>query len=220
VSSDDDFLALRRFDRAHCRLLLRLQDQAAELEEKLDSIDDRLSQRDAKDVDNGSVRKDTVERKNILDQLQYKLSEYGPSGHPSLLELREWLTKHAVLDELLCRYSELKSRPKASRTSIKNIQTWLSNNNGPICPCEVESFNSSDLITMAKSPKSSVRRLIEQYLLVPTRGLFGLLLRAPVSGRQGANTFQMTIQGNDEQVDSLASVMIFVSATAMLIAPL
>jgi hypothetical protein len=63
MSSDDDFLALRRFDRAHCRLLLMLQAQVAEIEEELDFMDERLSQRTAKDIDNGSVKHDCPERK-------------------------------------------------------------------------------------------------------------------------------------------------------------
>ena len=77
VSSDDDFFALRRFDRTHCRLLLMLHDQVAELEGELDSIDARLSQRDADDVDNGSVRRDVQERKDILEKLLRKVGEYG-----------------------------------------------------------------------------------------------------------------------------------------------
>lgn len=77
MSSDDDFLALRRFDRIHCRLLLRLQDQVNELEERLDLLDTRLSERSADDIDNGSVRKDTKERNDLLNQLCIRLGQYG-----------------------------------------------------------------------------------------------------------------------------------------------
>ena len=77
MSSDDDFLALRRFDRIHCRLLLRLQDQVNELEERLDLLDNRLSERSADDIDNGSVRKDTKERNELLNQLCIRLGQYG-----------------------------------------------------------------------------------------------------------------------------------------------
>jgi hypothetical protein len=96
----------------------------------------------------------------------------------------------------------------------------LANSRGPIHPQEIESFNESDLITLAKSPKSAVRCLAERYLLVPTRGLFGALLKSPPPGEQSGIAFQRTLQGSDEQVDSLALVTIFVSATVMLIAPL
>lgn len=77
MSSDDDFLALRRFDRVHCRLLLSLQDQVSELESALDLVDARLSKRSSPDIDNGSVRNDTKERKELLERLHRKLSEYG-----------------------------------------------------------------------------------------------------------------------------------------------
>lgn len=55
---------------------------------------------------------------------------------------------------------------------------------------------------------------------MPTKGLFGTLLRTPPPYNHNDVAFKRTPQGSDEQVDSLASVTIFVSAMVMLIAPL
>lgn len=54
-----------------------LQDQVSQLESELDSVDARLSKRSAPDIDNGSVRNDAKERKELLERLHKKLSEYG-----------------------------------------------------------------------------------------------------------------------------------------------
>ena len=77
VSSSDDFFAVRRFDRVHCRLLLRLQDQISELEEQLDLLDSKLSDRECEDVDNGTVRSDRKEREDILNSLYAAVGKYG-----------------------------------------------------------------------------------------------------------------------------------------------
>lgn len=123
-------------------------------------------------------------------------------------------------DELISHYSSLKSRPRASKTALKNMRTWLKNNNSPIHPLEAEFINNNnaDLITMAGSPKSIIRRLAEQCIILPTRGLFGAVPTQSVN--QHHATFRTNIHASDEHVDTLASFMIFLAATAMLIAPL
>ena len=112
MSSDDDFIALRRFDRLHCRILLRLQDQASELESRLDSVDVRLSKRSSPDIDNGCVRSDTEERKELLEQAHKKLSEYGGLNHTISREMMDTnITRRAPLALLL---------PEVETTRLKN----------------------------------------------------------------------------------------------------
>ncbi|RYP01377.1 hypothetical protein DL766_004452 [Monosporascus sp. MC13-8B] len=80
VSSDDDFIALRRFDRLHSRVLLTLQDHVAQLEESLDSLDNSLSGKRAEDIDNGTVRHDQSEsRRELLKRIVIALKEYAKS---------------------------------------------------------------------------------------------------------------------------------------------
>jgi hypothetical protein len=77
VGSHDDYFVLRRFDRLHSRGLLVLQDRLSKIEEDLDILDNSLSDRGAKDVDNGTIRNDTPERKQLLEEMLLALERYG-----------------------------------------------------------------------------------------------------------------------------------------------
>ena len=78
VSSDEDFFVLRRFGTLSARVLLHLQDQLAQLEEKLEATEQQLRQKNAPDVHNGSFRQDTrVQRKEIISEAQHVLREYS-----------------------------------------------------------------------------------------------------------------------------------------------
>ena len=77
VSSDDDFFALRRFDRLHSRVMLAQQARISALEEELDLLDAKLSMGTADDVDNGSIRNDDPERIALLSAISDSLEKYG-----------------------------------------------------------------------------------------------------------------------------------------------
>ncbi|KAM7185330.1 hypothetical protein V8F33_012448 [Rhypophila sp. PSN 637] len=181
ASSNDDFLVLRRFDRVHCRLLLMLQDQVVELESELDALDTRLSKRSAPDLDNGSMRNDVAERKDLLDRLHRRVQEY---------------------DDLLNQYITLKSRPRASQPTINKIRKWLSNHFNPIHPLEADFINNdTDLLTLAKPPRSPLKRLLEKCITLPAR-----LLAPP--------------ENVDAAVEILTSLLIVLAAGGMFLAPL
>lgn len=114
---------------------------------------------------------------------------------------------------MVLSYRELKSVPSAPKWNINNINTWLDNANGPIEEKEVEFLKAGDLITVAPAQKSFLRQLFEKYVLVPTRGLFGLL--GSRDGPDGTN-----VHGSDEPVDAMAAVSIFAVGIVLLIAPL
>ncbi|KAK4215345.1 hypothetical protein QBC37DRAFT_419460 [Rhypophila decipiens] len=192
ASSNDDFLVLRRFDRVHCRLLLMLQDQVVELESELDALDARLSKRSAPDLDNGSMRNDVAERKDLLERLHRRVREY---------------------DDLLSQYTTLKSHPEASKRSIKTIRTWLSNHFNPIHPLEADFINNNDdtdLITLlANSPtsRSPFKRSIEKCILLPAARSLPASLAPPDNHVDAA-------------VEILASLLIVLAAGGMFLAPL
>lgn len=77
LASEDDFFILRRFDVLHSRVLLMSQDHLSQLEEELELLDTALSDRNAPDVDNGSVRNDNNERAALLTRIYEKLDQYG-----------------------------------------------------------------------------------------------------------------------------------------------
>jgi hypothetical protein len=82
VASDPSFFVLRRFGTLNARVALSLQDEIAQLEEKLDFMDKRYSSRDIPDVHNGTFRLESFEddddrRTLIRDTLPKKLAKYS-----------------------------------------------------------------------------------------------------------------------------------------------
>lgn len=64
---------LRRFDRLHCRILLKIQDQLTCLEQRLDSLDvewarEESRREDGYPRDNSTLRTDGQERKDLLEK--------------------------------------------------------------------------------------------------------------------------------------------------------
>lgn len=77
IASDDDFFVLRRFDALNARVALMLQDEISELEEELDMIDRRHSDRNAEDLHNGTFRRDQEDRSLIVKTIAKKLRRYS-----------------------------------------------------------------------------------------------------------------------------------------------
>lgn len=84
IASENDFFVLRRFSAVSVRVALRLQDQVTVLEEKLQRLDWESSRREAEDVHNGSLRDDSEERLQVLDELRQTLMRYSMVGLLSL----------------------------------------------------------------------------------------------------------------------------------------
>ena len=81
MASDKAFFILRRFGTLNTRVLLSMQDEIVELEDRINFMDEEYSRRDyTEEVDNGTFRDD-------------------PFG-----DRRELITK--ILPEKLARYSE------------------------------------------------------------------------------------------------------------------
>ncbi|KAK7911351.1 hypothetical protein PG985_013832 [Apiospora marii] len=105
-------------------------------------------------------------------------------------------------------------RPIAPKENVENIRNWLANNNNPIHEKELEFLKSRDLVTLAKQPKSLLRRLFERHVLGSASELLGFL--ASHRHRVGDST----VHGQDEPVDAVIAPAIFVTAAVMLITPL
>jgi hypothetical protein len=78
VSSDNDFLILRRFGRLGTRVLLALQDDITLLEQDLKSLDSDCSRRGGPPIHNGSFRADVGSLRATLlrGQIYEKLKMY------------------------------------------------------------------------------------------------------------------------------------------------
>ncbi|KAG8531369.1 uncharacterized protein KY384_002998 [Bacidia gigantensis] len=91
LASDNDFFILRRFGTLTVRVLLRLQDQLVQLEERLAVIEHKLHRKEAPDVHNGTFREDTqLERTQVIDEAQGLLKEYR-APKKDIRSLENWL---------------------------------------------------------------------------------------------------------------------------------
>lgn len=74
MASDDDFFVIRKFGEVAARVLLRMQDRIAQLEEDLQK-QDRISVNQG--LHNGTFRKEkNLLRDEIMDELTWRLSQY------------------------------------------------------------------------------------------------------------------------------------------------
>lgn len=74
MASDDDFFVIRKFGEVAARVLLRMQDRIAQLEEDLQK-QDQISVRQS--LHNGTFRKEkNMLRDEIMDELTWRLKEY------------------------------------------------------------------------------------------------------------------------------------------------
>jgi hypothetical protein len=82
MASDRAFFIVRRFGALNARVALSLQDEIAELEEKLDFMDREYSSPDRPDLNNGSLRDDPFveegdRRQLVREILPQKLAKYS-----------------------------------------------------------------------------------------------------------------------------------------------
>lgn len=77
IDSDNDFLILRRFGTLSARVALSLQDEISELERRLGDCDAKYSDRNARDVNNGTFRDELPDRKELLQTIADKISRYS-----------------------------------------------------------------------------------------------------------------------------------------------
>jgi hypothetical protein len=103
VASDPSFFVLRRFGTLNARVALSLQDEIAQLEERLDHMDNKFSDRDTVDGHNGSFREDPFSKKVDGGQA----SVHGaPQAEPSSMGVddRQTLVRE-ILPVKLAKYS-------------------------------------------------------------------------------------------------------------------
>lgn len=77
ISSDSDLLISRRFGTLNARVGLLLQDKISRLEQKLMSLDNEHSRRDADPINNGTLRDDIEEREALLIEISHHLDRYS-----------------------------------------------------------------------------------------------------------------------------------------------
>jgi len=82
-ASDDDFFVMRRFGALNTRVILKLQDDIAKLENELSVLEKENSRVGGPAVNNGSFRHDRIGRRGeILNDCYVKLKEYSTLHRP------------------------------------------------------------------------------------------------------------------------------------------
>jgi hypothetical protein len=80
MASDQAFFILRRFGTLNTRILLAMQDEIVELEDRLNLLDEEASRKETPDnVDNGTIRDDPFgdRRRLVTEILPDKLAKYS-----------------------------------------------------------------------------------------------------------------------------------------------
>ncbi|KAI0096923.1 hypothetical protein GGR51DRAFT_542330 [Nemania sp. FL0031] len=101
IDSERKFVMFRHFGRLHARLLLHKQDQLAEIESRLEHLD----QEESTEFFLACRRQDpSHERRALLNEAEKKLREY---------------------DELIVAYYQNIERPKPSESNVRSVRNWM-----------------------------------------------------------------------------------------------
>lgn len=200
LASDKSALIFRRFGTLNARVLLLLQDQIVQLEERLSQLDTQHSRQSAQDIHNGSFRHDEViERTEILLEIHVKLKEYNA---------------------LLLQHTTLRAHPKPPAFDIASLKNWLSNAQKAINPQETTYLDEThDLLSVVPAPPTSpLRRLLAQS---PSFN-FLRIWRKPLPRRAEAfSVYPETVHySSDARMERVVTVTIVLLGTVMLILPL
>ncbi len=119
----------------------------------------------------------------------------------------------------------MKTMVGAVESNVRRVKIWHGNRkDGVIHPDEMGYLEAKDLITVAKRPKSPLRRFFEQQVLAPALGPLAKLLHIfhlrDIASKRPGHEFSSSIIGEDKYVDLIASITIFLTAVVMLIVPL
>ncbi|KAI0181287.1 hypothetical protein GGR52DRAFT_577839 [Hypoxylon sp. FL1284] len=195
IASDNDLLIFRRFKELDTRIALRLQDKVAALEEQLNALDVKYSAKGPDRNDNGSFRKDTEERKALLDEIEIALGRYSTNS----------LTNQSGMNQL----------HQAPSRDVKNIKRWHEEyGNSVINRDEFDYLNQEDLICLSRQNKSPLRQLIDSSLRLRTLSIWRDTSRPPTGSAGNVTYF------SDRKMNAFVSMVIVFIGTAMLIIPI
>ncbi|ETS78042.1 hypothetical protein PFICI_10104 [Pestalotiopsis fici W106-1] len=201
LSSDDDLFILRRFNALNTRIALVKQDKISELEQRLAEIDEQHRQRDAPDVNNGTIRDDLEERRLLLNDISDEIYRYN---------------------KIVLQQSRLREYPAASTSDIKNIEKWHFNRKGKedygaIDADEQKYLNhKNDLICVTHKNKTPLRKMIDKSRRLRTLGVW----RSKDEKSIPHDESQDVSYYSDQRIDGFASAFIVFVGLTMLVAPI
>ncbi|KAL9613055.1 MAG: hypothetical protein Q9167_002401 [Letrouitia subvulpina] len=225
MASDDDFFVLRRFGKLGARVALLMQNRIVQLEEELLKEDEESRNRGDH---SGSFRNDPREQRNkILEELLGRMERYRLSLR--LIDIEVSLPSNQTgaytsIERFILDHSDLKSRPEASKSQIRNVRQWLENNNRPIQEEEATFIErDGDLIPVVSKTKPPLRRLIDKMGYIGRwtccRQAEGELNDTHYNSE--ANWYsETTIYSKEKRIDKFVTCTTILLGLAMLIGPL
>lgn len=225
LTTDNDFLLLRRFSTLHLRTLLALQDELTVLESKIEQVDLAASSKAYADCHNGSFRGEhSQERTVLLLQLREKLLQYGTLNvltAPAISLFVDTLAtdRNNHADKILIRFQKLQSMPLAPSRNSTSVQNWLFNNGDPIAQDEVTFLEQKyDLIPIVPKLKSYLRIVLEKSELFRFSSFWRV--KRPNDQEDRFSDNEQVFLSSDDRIERCASVIILILGISMLIAPL
>ena len=217
IASDADFFILRRFGALNARVLLGLQDQLSQLEERLNELEDHLRSKNGPNIHNGSFRQETQkERAQLLSLAQSILHDYSKSVIFSVSQGAGFPMNDAASDELVLQHSQLQARPQVPKKDVTSLQNWFYNNKDAILNAETEYANhTSDLFSLVPSIKTPLRSFLER-----SRRFRLLSLWREERKDTSLPRDEYVHYSSDKRIDRVLSLLIMLLGLAMLIAPL
>lgn len=216
MASDQALFVVRRFGTLNTRVVLAMQDEIAQLEEKLDFMDREYSRRAiSQEVDNGTFRSDPFKDRNdlVMNILPEKLARYN---------------------SFINEYSQILARPSLREDDVKNVARWLAPRTpssvddlrnplpylGPIDDLEAAFItHHDDLVGVQPKSRSWFRNVLESTLILRTPVVRSFFERKPEE-YETINLNSETIWQNDNRVEGLSGGIIAVVGLGMLVGPL
>ncbi|KAI6080504.1 hypothetical protein F4821DRAFT_251384 [Hypoxylon rubiginosum] len=233
IAADPDFFAVRRFDKLHVRSILTLQDHLAELEEKLDAIDEQFSLKTTKIAGSGpptvincvssgtnsNPAADATQAQQLPDVRDINNGTIRDDMPERAKLVSEVLAKLTEYDRLLLDHCILKNMPRAPERNIRNIKSWFATNHGAIMEKETRFIDVQDDLVSGCKEKTRLRQLFEDQVILRTHSFIGLFSKRPPPSMSPQDRDEV-YHFSDQAVDVFESVAVFVAALLMLIAPL
>ncbi|KAK7932267.1 hypothetical protein PG985_002979 [Apiospora marii] len=234
MASDQDFFAVRRFDRLHTRAILTLQARLEECEEKLDKLDHKYASPQVMAVGAEPPEIINVPYGGVSREEKARLDEkHGEWSTPrdinngtvrdDMPERTALIDEYTVLlkkyDRLLLDYSQLRAQKAAPSWNVNNVQNWFRNNPGAIMPDE-STFpdHKTELLSLSSDGGTFARRFFENSVLYPIGKSTSLFTKTPrfMTPRDAKNVHIFS----DEATETVATAGTFFVAALMLITPL
>ncbi|KAK6854675.1 hypothetical protein PG995_009768 [Apiospora arundinis] len=234
MSSDQDFFAVRRFDRLHTRAILTLQARLEHCEEKLDRLDQVYASPQSRAVGRNPPEIIEIpsaglsqEEQSVLDEKHGKFSSPRDINNGTVRDdmpdrvalIEEYTLLLNRYDRLLLDYSQLRAQKVATRWNVTNVRNWFRNNEGAIMPNESTfTDHEAELLSISNGSSTFARRFFQNSVVYPFGRATNLFTKQPrfMSPRDARHVHVFS----DESVETVVTVSLFLAAILMLISPL